>query len=309
MRQRRRPGTQEHDHDQAIAPMKASRSAATSCAARSPRASTTRVTGAIADDDTQLTKFHGIYQQDDRDLRPERAKKKLEKASASWRGCASRAASDAGSNGSRWRRIARERGNGTLRLTTRQTIQFHGIIKSNLQARDPGDQRGAARHHRGLRRRQPQRDRDAEPVSIRACHAEAVALARAISDAPAAARAAPSTRSGSTARRSRAARRRTSRSTAAPTCRASSRSPSRCRRRTMSTCSRTTSASSRSRADVVQRRGRRRHGHDPWRARHLPAHRRRHRLLHARRRRSMSRRRSSPSSATGATAATASMRG
>jgi sulfite reductase (NADPH) hemoprotein beta-component len=37
-----------------------------------------RITGAVADDDTQLTKFHGIYQQDDRDLRPERAKKKLE---------------------------------------------------------------------------------------------------------------------------------------------------------------------------------------------------------------------------------------
>ena len=32
-------------------------------------------------------------------------------------------------------RIARERGNGTLRLTTRQTIQFHGIIKSNLRPR------------------------------------------------------------------------------------------------------------------------------------------------------------------------------
>ena len=39
-----------------------------------------RVSGAISEDDTQLTKFHGIYQQDDRDLRPERAKKKMEKA-------------------------------------------------------------------------------------------------------------------------------------------------------------------------------------------------------------------------------------
>ena len=29
--------------------------------------------------------------------------------------------------------MARERGNGTLRFTTRQTIQFHGIIKSNLR--------------------------------------------------------------------------------------------------------------------------------------------------------------------------------
>ena len=37
-------------------------------------------TGAISEDDGQLTKFHGTYLQDDRDLRPERAKKKLEKA-------------------------------------------------------------------------------------------------------------------------------------------------------------------------------------------------------------------------------------
>ncbi|MGH1481945.1 MAG: sulfite reductase, partial [Geminicoccales bacterium] len=32
------------------------------------------VTGSLADDDTQLTKFHGTYQQDDRDLRHERRK-------------------------------------------------------------------------------------------------------------------------------------------------------------------------------------------------------------------------------------------
>ena len=37
-------------------------------------------TGAIAPDDTQLTKFHGIYQQDDRDLRKERRQQKLERA-------------------------------------------------------------------------------------------------------------------------------------------------------------------------------------------------------------------------------------
>src|SRR5581483_4938149 len=40
----------------------------------------TAATGSLSEDDQQLTKFHGIYQQDDRDLRPERAKKKLEKA-------------------------------------------------------------------------------------------------------------------------------------------------------------------------------------------------------------------------------------
>ena len=36
------------------------------------------VTGSVADDDLMLVKFHGIYQQDDRDLRNERRKQKLE---------------------------------------------------------------------------------------------------------------------------------------------------------------------------------------------------------------------------------------
>ncbi|HEX4260332.1 MAG TPA: NADPH-dependent assimilatory sulfite reductase hemoprotein subunit [Acetobacteraceae bacterium] len=93
-----------------------------------------RITGGLAADDQQLTKFHGIYQQDDRDLRPERAKKKLEPAY----GFMARLRVPGGvMTGPQWlamERIARERGNGTLRLTTRQTIQFHGILKGNLQA-------------------------------------------------------------------------------------------------------------------------------------------------------------------------------
>ena len=92
-----------------------------------------RITGAIAEDDTQLTKFHGIYQQDDRDLRPERAKKKMEKAFSFM----ARLRVPGGILTSRqWialHDMAVERGNGTLRLTTRQTIQFHGVIKSNLK--------------------------------------------------------------------------------------------------------------------------------------------------------------------------------
>ena len=90
-------------------------------------------TGAISEDDSQLTKFHGTYLQDDRDVRPERAKKKLEKAysfmirvrlpggvttSKQW------LALDA---------IAGTYANHTLRLTTRQTFQFHGVIKSNMK--------------------------------------------------------------------------------------------------------------------------------------------------------------------------------
>ncbi len=91
------------------------------------------VTGAISEDDSQLTKFHGTYLQDDRDVRPERAKKMLEKAysfmirvrlpggvttSKQW------LALDA---------IAGTYANHTLRLTTRQTFQFHGVIKSNMK--------------------------------------------------------------------------------------------------------------------------------------------------------------------------------
>lgn len=90
-------------------------------------------TGAIADDDQQLTKFHGIYLQDDRDLRAERGKQKMEKAFIFM----ARMRIPAGIlTPTQWLtadRIARERANSTLRLTTRQTIQFHGIIKSNLR--------------------------------------------------------------------------------------------------------------------------------------------------------------------------------
>ncbi len=92
-----------------------------------------QVTGSLAEDDQQLTKFHGIYQQDDRDLRPERAKKKMEKAVIFM----ARLRVPAGVlTPAQWiamHDMAAERGNGTLRLTTRQTIQFHGVIKSNLR--------------------------------------------------------------------------------------------------------------------------------------------------------------------------------
>ena len=90
-------------------------------------------TGSLSDDDQQLTKFHGIYVQDDRDLRAERGRKKMEKAFIFM----ARLRVPGGVlTPQQWlaaERIALERGNGTLRLTTRQTIQFHGIIKSNLR--------------------------------------------------------------------------------------------------------------------------------------------------------------------------------
>ncbi len=90
-------------------------------------------TGAIAEDDTQLLKFHGSYMQDDRDVRAERAKKKLEKAYSFM----IRLRLPGGLVKPRqWLAlddIAGTFANGTLRLTTRATFQFHGVIKSNLR--------------------------------------------------------------------------------------------------------------------------------------------------------------------------------
>ncbi len=90
-------------------------------------------TGAIAEDDTQLLKFHGSYMQDDRDVRAERAKKKLEKAFSFM----IRLRLPGGLVKPRqWLAlddIAGTYANGTLRLTTRATFQFHGVIKSNLK--------------------------------------------------------------------------------------------------------------------------------------------------------------------------------
>jgi len=92
------------------------------------------LTGAITEDDQQLVKFHGMYLQDDRDLRPERARKKMEKAFSFM----IRVRIPGGVLTPRqWLaldRVARDYGNGTMRLTTRQTVQLHGIIKSNLKA-------------------------------------------------------------------------------------------------------------------------------------------------------------------------------
>jgi len=91
------------------------------------------LTGAIRDADTQLIKFHGSYMQDDRDLRAEREHQKLEPAysfmirtrlpggicsPAQWLGLS---------------KLARTYGTGSLRLTTRQAFQLHGVIKKDLK--------------------------------------------------------------------------------------------------------------------------------------------------------------------------------
>ncbi|KAJ3323962.1 hypothetical protein HDV06_000938 [Boothiomyces sp. JEL0866] len=90
-------------------------------------------TGALAEFDTKLTKFHGIYQQDDRDIRELRARKGLEKAYSFMirvrvpGGIATPAQYIAMDD------ISDKWANGTIKLTTRQAFQFHGIVKSVLK--------------------------------------------------------------------------------------------------------------------------------------------------------------------------------
>ncbi|MGC3872215.1 assimilatory sulfite reductase (NADPH) hemoprotein subunit [Halomonas sp. GXIMD04776] len=93
-----------------------------------------RATGAVAEGDTQLTKFHGFYMQDDRDLRSERRHQKLEPLYSFM----VRLRMPGGVMSSeQWLKLdeaARRYANGTLRITTRQTFQYHGVFKDDLRA-------------------------------------------------------------------------------------------------------------------------------------------------------------------------------
>jgi sulfite reductase (NADPH) hemoprotein beta-component len=90
-------------------------------------------TGAIAEDDTQLLKFHGSYMQDDRDVRGERSKKKLEKAFSFMIRLRLPGGIVSPDQWIKLDDIAGTYANGSLRLTTRATFQYHGVIKSNLR--------------------------------------------------------------------------------------------------------------------------------------------------------------------------------
>jgi sulfite reductase (NADPH) hemoprotein beta-component len=92
------------------------------------------ITGGIIEDDQQLVKFHGMYLQDDRDLRAERGKKKMEKAFAFMIRLRIPGGVCSPEQFLHVQHVANTYGNKTMRLTTRQTFQLHGIIKSNLKA-------------------------------------------------------------------------------------------------------------------------------------------------------------------------------
>lgn len=91
------------------------------------------LTGAISEDSVQLVKFHGAYQQDDRDARLRRQEKKLEPA---YEFMIRMRVPGGDLSAQQWLAvddIATQYGNGSLRITTRQAVQFHGIIKFDLK--------------------------------------------------------------------------------------------------------------------------------------------------------------------------------
>ena len=91
------------------------------------------ITGAIAPGDTQISKFHGIYQQFDRDIDKERKKQKLEPAYS----FLIRVRMPGGVfTTQQWLQmdaLSEQYANKTLKLTTRQTFQLHGVLKKNLK--------------------------------------------------------------------------------------------------------------------------------------------------------------------------------
>src|ERR1700680_3313643 len=92
------------------------------------------ISGAISDEDQQLVKFHGMYLQDDRDLRAERRRKKMEAAFAFMIRVRIPGGVLTPSQYLALGEISRLYAGNTMRITTRQTIQLHGVIKSNLKA-------------------------------------------------------------------------------------------------------------------------------------------------------------------------------
>ncbi|TBR39238.1 MULTISPECIES: assimilatory sulfite reductase (NADPH) hemoprotein subunit [Dyella] len=91
------------------------------------------LTGSISDDDGKLLKFHGSYQQDDRDLREERRRQKLEPAYSFMLRARLPGGVVSPAQWLEFDRLAREYASGSLRITTRQTFQWHGIIKERLK--------------------------------------------------------------------------------------------------------------------------------------------------------------------------------
>src|SRR3954465_7198598 len=91
------------------------------------------ITGAIREDDKALIKFHGMYQQDDRDRRDERAAKKLDRLYSFMIRLRLPGGFVTPEQWIATHDIAGDNSTGVIKITTRQTLQLHGIIKSHIR--------------------------------------------------------------------------------------------------------------------------------------------------------------------------------
>ncbi|WP_026704780.1 NADPH-dependent assimilatory sulfite reductase hemoprotein subunit [Flavobacterium soli] len=90
-------------------------------------------TGNVRPDDETLVKFHGMYVQDDRDRRAERAAKKLDKLYSFMIRLRIPGGVITADQWIALHNISEEFGTGTLKITTRQTVQLHGLLKHQLR--------------------------------------------------------------------------------------------------------------------------------------------------------------------------------
>jgi sulfite reductase (NADPH) hemoprotein beta-component len=91
------------------------------------------ITGAIREDDKAVIKFHGMYEQDDRDRREERAEKKLDRLYSFMIRLRLPGGFLAPEKWIAMNNVADEHSTGVIKITTRQTVQLHGILKSHIK--------------------------------------------------------------------------------------------------------------------------------------------------------------------------------
>jgi len=91
------------------------------------------ITGAIREDDQAVIKFHGMYQQDDRDRREERAEKKLDRLYSFMVRLRLPGGFLLPEQWIAMHEIAGENSTGVIKITSRQTIQLHGILKTKIK--------------------------------------------------------------------------------------------------------------------------------------------------------------------------------
>lgn len=90
-------------------------------------------TGNVRPDDETLVKFHGMYVQDDRDRRAERVAKKLDKLYSFMIRLRIPGGQITADQWLATHDISEQYGTGTLKITTRQTLQLHGLLKHQLR--------------------------------------------------------------------------------------------------------------------------------------------------------------------------------